>query len=132
MNAFTVKQPWAWAICHGGKDVENRSKPYPAKFHLQHVALHAGLDITTDGLHALELRGIMPIAVFPLGVIVATLVLEGYAEKLVPGGWYEGNGLFGWKLRDVRVLSEPVPARGFLGLWGLTAVQEAEVLRLGG
>lgn len=24
MKALSVKQPWAWAIIHGGKDVENR------------------------------------------------------------------------------------------------------------
>ncbi|WP_409188395.1 hypothetical protein [Bradyrhizobium sp. RDM4] len=25
--ALSVRQPWAWAIIHGGKDVENRSAP---------------------------------------------------------------------------------------------------------
>ena len=24
--ALSVRQPWAWAIIHGGKDVENRTK----------------------------------------------------------------------------------------------------------
>lgn len=26
MRGLTVRQPWAWAIIHGGKDVENRSR----------------------------------------------------------------------------------------------------------
>lgn len=26
MRILTVRQPWAWAIIHGGKDVENRSR----------------------------------------------------------------------------------------------------------
>lgn len=26
MRVLTVRQPWAWAIMHGGKDVENRSR----------------------------------------------------------------------------------------------------------
>ena len=26
MRALTVRQPWAWAIMHGGKDVENRTR----------------------------------------------------------------------------------------------------------
>jgi hypothetical protein len=26
MRVLTVRQPWAWAIIHGGKDVENRSR----------------------------------------------------------------------------------------------------------
>jgi hypothetical protein len=25
MKALSIKQPWAWLICHGHKDVENRS-----------------------------------------------------------------------------------------------------------
>jgi hypothetical protein len=27
MRVLTVRQPWAWAIVHGGKDVENRVRP---------------------------------------------------------------------------------------------------------
>src|SRR5260370_26794605 len=27
MKALSVCQPWAWAILHGGKTVENRSRP---------------------------------------------------------------------------------------------------------
>ena len=41
MRILTVKQPWAWAIIHGQKDVENRTKslgPYRGP-----VAIHAGL-----------------------------------------------------------------------------------------
>ena len=26
MRILTVRQPWAWAIIHGGKDIENRSR----------------------------------------------------------------------------------------------------------
>lgn len=25
IKALSVRQPWAWAIIHGGKDIENRS-----------------------------------------------------------------------------------------------------------
>lgn len=31
-RALTVKQPWAWAICHAGKNVENRTWPIPPKY----------------------------------------------------------------------------------------------------
>ena len=43
MRGLTVRQPWAWAIVHGGKDVENRTRslgPYRGP-----VAIHAGLVI---------------------------------------------------------------------------------------
>lgn len=30
-RALTVRQPWTWAICHAGKDIENRTWPIPPK-----------------------------------------------------------------------------------------------------
>ena len=41
LRVLTVRQPWAWAIVHGGKDVENRARslgPYRGP-----VAIHASL-----------------------------------------------------------------------------------------
>lgn len=29
VKALSVRQPWAWAIVHAGKDVENRNWPTP-------------------------------------------------------------------------------------------------------
>ena len=46
MRVLTVRQPWAWAIIHGGKDVENRVRSLGP--HLGLVAIHAGLDIDFD------------------------------------------------------------------------------------
>lgn len=39
MKALTVQQPWAWAIVHGDKDVENRTQPSNYRGPL---AIHAG------------------------------------------------------------------------------------------
>src|SRR5690349_14904511 len=39
MKALTVQQPWAWAIIHGGKDVENRTQAWTYRGPL---AIHAG------------------------------------------------------------------------------------------
>jgi hypothetical protein len=39
MRALTVQQPWAWAIVHGGKDVENRTQAWGYRGPL---AIHAG------------------------------------------------------------------------------------------
>ncbi|MBB3041198.1 hypothetical protein [Nocardioides soli] len=39
MKALTVQQPWAWAIVHGGKDVENRTQAWSYRGLL---AIHAG------------------------------------------------------------------------------------------
>lgn len=42
MRVLTVRQPWAWAIIHGGKDVENRVRNIAGTYRGL-VAIHAGL-----------------------------------------------------------------------------------------
>lgn len=42
MRAITVRQPHAWAIIHGGKDVENRSRNIAGSYRGP-VAIHAGV-----------------------------------------------------------------------------------------
>ena len=42
MRILTVQQPWAWAIIHGGKDVENRVRNVAGDYRGP-VAIHVGL-----------------------------------------------------------------------------------------
>ena len=42
MKALTVIQPWAWAIAHAGKRVENRTWGPPRDVIGQRIAIHAG------------------------------------------------------------------------------------------
>lgn len=42
LRILTVRQPWAWAIIHGGKDVENRPRNIAGSYRGP-VAIHAGL-----------------------------------------------------------------------------------------
>ncbi|MGX9348130.1 hypothetical protein [Microbacterium sp. KNMS] len=44
---MTVRQPWAWAIIHGGKDVENRSRNIAGAYRGP-VAIHAGQNLDLD------------------------------------------------------------------------------------
>lgn len=41
MRILTVRQPWAWAIIHGGKDVENRVRNIAGSYRGP-VAIHVG------------------------------------------------------------------------------------------
>lgn len=45
MKALSIRQPWAWLIVNGHKDVENRS--WPTKFRGP-VLIHAGKGMTQD------------------------------------------------------------------------------------
>ena len=136
MYGLTVIQPWAWAIAHGGKDVENRSWPYPHELHRHRIAIHAGKGYRPDAEEWLryQLRRLVVPAeeCHVKGAVVCTAVLDGFADRITPGGWYEGNGLVGWKLRDVLVLREPVACRGYQKLWRLPSNVEAQVGAQGG
>ncbi|MDP4271495.1 MAG: ASCH domain-containing protein [Bacteroidota bacterium] len=41
MKALSVKQPWAWLICYGIKDIENRTWKPPEKMKGKRVLIHA-------------------------------------------------------------------------------------------
>lgn len=45
MKALSVRQPWAWMILHGGKDIENRE--WPTRFRGR-VLIHASNGMTHD------------------------------------------------------------------------------------
>ena len=55
--ALSIRQPWAWAILHAGKDVENRSEPMARSAERligQTILLHAGKTVDPDGFDVLE------------------------------------------------------------------------------
>lgn len=59
MRIVTVRQPWAWAIIHGGKDVENRVRNLAGGYRGP-VAIHAGLaKFEDEGQYREVLRAIV-------------------------------------------------------------------------
>ena len=51
MKALSVRQPWAWLIIHGGKDIENRT--WPTKFRGQSL-IHAAKGMTRHEYETVE------------------------------------------------------------------------------
>ncbi len=45
MKAISIRQPWAWLILYGGKDIENRSWPSKVR---GRVLIHAAKGMTRD------------------------------------------------------------------------------------
>jgi hypothetical protein len=138
MRALTLWQPWASAIAHLDKRVENRTWRPPQWTIGETIAIHAGKSLDREALEDLAHDGELeqlgdPI---PRGAIVATAQVVGWvrddgrlldrrpvrwdgisedrAAELVAGRWWAGP--FGWVLDDV-VSIEPVPCRGRQGLW---------------
>lgn len=48
MKALSIKQPWAWLIAHGFKDIENRSWKYPPSYRGE-MLIHASKSFDYEG-----------------------------------------------------------------------------------
>lgn len=56
MRVLTVRQPWAWAIMHGGKDVENRSRNLAGDYRGP-VAIHAAKSVDMEAFRSPNVIG---------------------------------------------------------------------------
>jgi len=105
-KALSVRQPWAHAILHLGKDVENR----PMRTHYRGpILIQSSLKVVRD--RALEL-GLDPDAL-PVGVLLGSVeivdcIQDSKSKWAVAGQWH-------WILRNPRILTKPIPFKGKLG-----------------
>jgi len=127
MKALSIRQPWAWAIAHAKKDVENRT------WHMRYrgvLALHASKSMTRSRYETFERfwregLGEEYIRRFPLLPLASDLIrgaVIAVAEAVdcvheSESRWFAGpHGLL---LQNLRVLAEPVYCRGALGFFNL-------------
>lgn len=121
MRALTVRQPWAAAIAHGDKHIENRKTPIPAKHLGATILIHAGAAEDANALPADMVRA------WPLHyrAIVAVAALASCHQATTPrccAPWgfpqTDDGKLWHWVLEDVCPLPHPPrPVTGQLGLW---------------
>jgi hypothetical protein len=126
MKALTLWQPWAWAIAHAGKRIENRSWSPPDWIIAQRLAIHAGQTIERDSVLALG----APQDQLVTGAVVAVVTVKGWIAKprsAEQARWFSGPK--GWVLDDVVALPNPVPCNGARRLWELPYDVDAEVRR---
>lgn len=149
-HALSIQQPWASAIVHGPKRLENRTwmpviqlrtGPFPIWIHaskaIQDIERweHAGLDqFAADhpelGWWETDARWKTAPTSVILGAVVVDRVI-GEHDPVPPDQQVWWAGPLAWVLRDVVALSEPVRASGRLSLWRPTPeVQAACVERL--
>ncbi|WP_405769228.1 ASCH domain-containing protein [Actinacidiphila glaucinigra] len=112
VRALTVRQPWAGAIAHQTKRVENRTWKLPAKYEGARLLIHAGAQLDRGA----RLYG-PHLGVYGAVVAVATLTGCHWAEDTRLCSPWSQDGTYHWTLDDVVALPEPVPAKGRLGLW---------------
>jgi hypothetical protein len=115
MKALSIRQPWAWLIVNGFKDVENRT--WPTKFRGR-ICVQAGQKVVSQDFPAqlahLQSIGIdLPIDL-PRGAIVGEVtILDCITMSYSP--WYCGP--YGFLLSDPIAYERPLPYRGRLGLF---------------
>ena len=126
-QALSIRQPWAWAIVHAGKDIENRD--WPTKFRGP-VCIHAAKGMTKG-----EFDGFVDLArmmnrdgtwkegawvPFPDdlqrgGIIGVAEIVDCVDQSNSP--WFFGR--YGFVLRNMRPV-EFIPAKGALGFFDWT------------
>lgn len=155
MRILTVRQPWAWAIIHGGKDVENRVRNIAGDYRGA-IAIHAAkvddpeawrrlvkTNLAAWGRAMESPRSLVGGAI--LGVVNLTAVHECRPSQTrsfsglpvcfdsetpigeVCSTWAE-VGTYHLELENPRPLSEPIPYKGALGLRRLDDDTSARIL----
>ena len=133
--ALSVKQPWAWLICKGYKDVENRDWPMRKTIEAQRVELplriyvHTGCRFDTWALTDFRLCSWMSDSLidektdtyldqlhetWKAGAIIGEVTITGCVDKS-ESPWFVGK--YGFVLADPVLYEHPIPCRGALGFF---------------
>jgi hypothetical protein len=115
MKVIVIRQPWAWLIVHGFKDIENRSwnTRYRGTLLIQaSAALPTKRKLEEIRLFARQRRVELPDD-FERGGIVGMVQLQDCVTSS-PSRWFEGP--VGWVLSKPKKLRF-IPLKGQLGLF---------------
>ena len=114
MKILSVQQPWAWAILHAGKNVENRT--WPTKYRGP-LLIHAGVSKARLGDFG---EGEPDRSLLAFGAIVGVVELvdclpldqlpEDLRGRFASGPWC-------WILANPRPFTTPITCKGQVGLF---------------
>lgn len=131
IRALSVHQPWAHAIMHLGKNVENRTWGTEWRGWL---VIHASKAIKSYDREArLDWKGLYGVELpeadkMTFGAILGAVKLVDVA-KWVPASRWSEYGSVKWILEDPRPLEKPIPFRGRQGLFALPEDVEKTIAR---
>lgn len=118
-KALSVRQPWAWAIIHAGKDIENRGPIAIRKGNMRpgRIAIAASKGMTQEEYaHAYEFMRSIGILCPPAGAlirggIIGSVSVVEIVTRSSSRWWFGPRGLV---LRDPQAC-DPRPCSGALG-----------------
>ena len=133
MKAISIKQPWAYLICSGIKDVENRNWKCPQKYIGQRILIHASAKPTVKGnciscwmtedqykfitlniSSGKRLNDICFLEHYSSAIIGSVKIVDCVVNH--PSVWAE-KGVFNWVLSEPILFDTPISAKGRLGFW---------------
>jgi len=125
MKALSIRPPWAWAILHAHKDIENRTWKTNVR---GAIAVHASQTMTRPYYEwaVEEIKKIAPRAKVPpydlmaRGAIIGLVDIRDCKEQ-TDSKWHVA-GHYGFVLANPRVLRDPIPCNGRLSFWDVPAV----------
>ena len=115
MKALSIRQPWAWLIVNGYKDIENRtwSTDFRGK-----IYVHAGRRIKSGDFpeqrHYIRKSGLILPEEPPLGAIVGEVIITDCVDTS-SSPWFCGP--YGFILSSPVAYEDPIPYRGQLGFF---------------
>lgn len=111
--ALSCRQPWAWLIVVGLKDIENRSRPI---YKTGTLLIHAAIRFDLEGLNWVRLhfpRIVLP-EEFTTGAIVGQAEIVDYVDRH-DSRWFTGP--CGILLRNAIEYKKSIPYKGQQGLF---------------
>lgn len=120
MFALTVRQPWAHAIIHCWKDIENRtwSTDYRGP-----LAIHAGKVYDEEGRLFMQRQNLHVPDDLISGAIIGVVDLVDCTHTVSDSPWAE-PGVWHWRLANPHAV-RPIYLRGQQGLFTVTARLES-------
>ena len=127
--ALSVRQPWAWAIIHAGKNIENRTKGFfgmkPHSSYCRPIAIHASSGMTraeylegADFMVTLGIKCPVPADLIRGAIIGAVTVTSILNKSHSP--WFFGP--FGLVL-SMPTRCDPIPSKGLARLLHVGAIR---------
>ena len=123
MKALSIRQPWAWLICAGYKDIENRNFDAPR---IGRIYVHAGEKVDNEGAiwlwenkERLGIQGCIDEWVnicntWKQGAIIGEIDIE-YVTSHHDSLWFVGP--FGYVLKNPVLYEVQIPCKGKLGFF---------------